>query len=66
MERRDLGGIGLSHQAEFSDAYLVHGILGELELGQAGGVEERHVCPPAEEDEGAGGLRQWAQEHLNV
>lgn len=49
-----------------SGAHLVHGILREVELGQAGSVEEGHICPPAEEDEGAGSLGQRAQEHLNV
>lgn len=47
-------------------AHLIHGILREVELGQAGGVDKGHICPPAEEDKGAGGLRQRAQEHLDV
>lgn len=49
-----------------SGAHLIHGVLREVELGQAGGVAEGHICPPAEEDEGAGSLGQRAQEHLNV
>jgi len=49
-----------------SGAHLIHGVLGEVELGQAGGVEEGHICPPAEEDERAGSLGQRAQEHLDV
>lgn len=60
------GAMGLSHHAAASGAHLIHGILREVELGQAGGVDEGHICPPAEEDEGAGSMGQWAQEHLDV
>lgn len=49
-----------------SGAHLIHSILREVELGQAGGVAEGHVCPPAEEHKGAGSPRQWAQKHLNL
>lgn len=49
-----------------SGAHLIHGVLGEVELGQAGVVDKGHIRPPAEEDEGAGALGQRAQEHLDV
>lgn len=49
-----------------SGAHLIHSILGEVELGQAGGVAEGHICPPAEEHEGTGSLGQWTHKHLDV
>lgn len=49
-----------------SGAHLIHSILREVELGQAGGVAEGHICPPAEEHKGTGSLGQWAQKHLDV
>lgn len=49
-----------------SGAHLIHSILREVELSQAGGVAERHIRPPAEEHKGTGSLGQWAQKHLDV
>lgn len=49
-----------------SGAHLIHSLLREAELGQAGGVAVGHVRPAAEEDEGAGGLGERAQEHLDT
>lgn len=75
MHRVSKGGVGKSGiqvpwccpaMQRASGTHLIHGILREVELGQAGGVEEGHICPPAEEHEGAGGVGQRAQEHLDV
>lgn len=57
-QERDPGAVGYG-------AHLIHSILREVELGQAGGVDVGYVCPPAEEDKGTGTLGQWAQEHLD-
>lgn len=50
----------------YHGTHLIHSILREVEIGQAGGVAEGHICPPAEEHKGAGSLGQWAQKHLDV